>query len=491
MNRKLFTIEKSTLHLNYRKSYNIKINFLNFFMKQKRRPQTALRLNFSDYDSDTKINPYDLPDDHEVFKLRDAEQEQITREMKTFTQKPLMYRNCPAALPSLGPCPSHLFKNTKKNRTISRATSRMKNYGECVQPVGPEYQCKEELHDFVNQKREIFFVQLLIDRKKKEIERIRGQEHAEAAVFKDQENKIAETKNQYKMTSNQLEAELSRLRKIADIAAKQRAEASASLKIKKARLLNIENEIAVNEETARAYRNYHSFLKAVELDYDRETLFKNPKLILDELEKLENDNLFLFEKCAKLKYDQERISSKINAEIEKVVDEQNSIYGSSSRISNMFNTEIIENSSLPRTPEIIALDDELARLTIIINDAYAECFGKCADISPLIMLEKIENELEAMFKESKSIPEKEILEKQNAKEKERREKQRIEKQMAQILEQQAKNDAAIQRSKMPIKKRTGRPLVERCIPIKVCRHVNTRNLDEEYQERLLYGPISD
>ena len=149
------------------------------------------------------------------------------------------------------------------------------------------------------------------------------------------------------------------------------------------------------------------------------------------------------------------------------------------------------NPKLLDSPEVIEIDKELTKLGVIVKNAYTDCFGKSADISPLMMLHRLETELEALYKQSLLLPEKEIVEKQNAKEKERREKQRIEKQMQQILEQQAKNDAAIARSKMPVKKRTGRPLVERKVPVKVTRVVNKNNADEEILEKLLYGDISD
>lgn len=467
----------------------------------KPRPRTALKLNFDDYDiiSDRsrRKNPYEVPREDEVFRIRDEEIVKKQKEQQRFTRQPLMYRNCPSALPNL----QSKYASDDDSEPISHGKISSRNtklnphvpfseYGGIL-PVGPEYKGKEQLNDFIEQKREIFLVQLLIDRKNKEIERINQQRKAENAVFNDQMSKIAETKNQYKMTINQLEADLQRHSKAAEVAIKNKAELQASLKAKKTKLLAVETEIAAHEEDVVRYRAYRDFLMKITANVDREKLQGNPQIILNELEYLENENLFLFEKCSELSNDKDSLFSSVNSEITRAIAE-------SEKMSNT--TEVLSKQTIPlvdpqpkllNSPEVAEIDSELQKLTVYVRNAYADCFGKSTDISPLMMLHRLETELEALYKQSLQLPEKEIIEKQNAKEKERREKQRIEKQMQQILEQQAKNDAAIARSKMPVKKRTGRPLVERKVPVKVTRHVNKKNLDEEYQEKLLYGDLSD
>ena len=461
------------------------------------KPHSKLKLNFNDYDDKKKANPYDMPDDKEVFKIRGIENDLKINEQKQFMKKPLMYRNCPSAasenLPSLLLSYEERMKKIEERnfspeereiQKMIKAFDPESNGG--VTPVPMEFKRNAKTKEYIDQKFQIFIVQLLINRKQKEIERIKQQQNSENAFFKDQESKIAETQNQYKMTINQLEAELSRLTKTADAAAKQKSELAASLKIKKARLQTIENEMVSNEETAKIYRIYHNFIKQIEIDYDRETIFKNPQLILEILENLEEDNLFLFEKCAKLAQDQERIVNKITTEIDNTRNEDEKL---KKETSNLQDVEIIEFNSSLRTPEVIALDDELARITVIVSEAYAECFGRSSDLSPLMMLERLENDLEVLYSQCNSIPEKDINENLNAKERERREKQRKEKQIQQQLELQAKNDAIIARAKMPIKRKTGRPLNKRYIPIKVVRQVRKNNAEELYLENLLYGNI--
>jgi hypothetical protein len=66
-----------------------------------------------------------------------------------------MKRNCPI-LPNLS------RTNSRGNRPETATDI------DRITPVGPEYQCREELHEFVDQKREIYLIQLLIDGKKKD-----------------------------------------------------------------------------------------------------------------------------------------------------------------------------------------------------------------------------------------------------------------------------------------------------------------------------------
>ena len=61
--------------------------------------------------------------------------------------------------------------------------------------------------------------------------------------------------------------------------------------------------------------------------------------------------------------------------------------------------------------EVQEIDNELQKLTVIIRNAYTDCFGKAADISPLMMLHRLETELELLYKQSLQLPEKEIIEK--------------------------------------------------------------------------------
>lgn len=470
--------------------------------KIKARPKTTMRLNFDDYDTigsrATRKNPYQIPHDNEVFQIQDEESAEKYQRHKFLSNQTLMYRNCPAALPKLPSIQlndnlheqtTDFFPQSKKTYTIFQAP-KVSDYGE-VFPVGPEHQDKEQLSEFVDQKRKIFLAQLLINRKQKEIERIEQQEKAEDSVFQDQQNKIKETKNQFKMTMNQIEAEYSRQKKAADLASKNKTEFSNNLKRKKAKLLAIDLEIASNDEELIKYRSYRDFLNKIKIDYTNPKTPRDSTLIQEEFEYLENENLFLFSKCAELLGIKNSIYDSVKLDIENAEQESAEIEQKSDQLKNVTVPLIPAHSKLLEKPEVVQMDQELHKLAIYVKKAYEQCFGKATEISPLMMLHRLETELEQLYRKSKQIPEKEILEKQNAKEKERREKQRIEKQMAQIREQQAKNDAAIERSKMPVKQRTGRPLIERTIPVKISRHIKQNNDEDEELNNLLYGPIND
>ena len=51
-----------------------------------------------------------------------------------------------------------------------------------------------------------------------------------------------------------------------------------------------------------------------------------------------------------------------------------------------------------------ATDDELAQLSKYIQSAYVKCFGSKSDFGPTTMLERLENELEVLYKKIAELP---------------------------------------------------------------------------------------
>lgn len=426
---------------------------------------------------DLSYNPFNMPPDSELLARRDKEVEKQKRIKTAKARMNLQERNCPT-LPNLNPSPSKVYQST----------STLIDRSDYIPPVGPEYQCREELHEFIDQKREIFLVQLLIDRKKKEIERINQQQKSENKSIDDQNGKMAETTNQYKMTMSQLEGGLVRGRKAMDIAVKRRLELQSELKKKQANVQEIKAQITLNEEQVEQFRNYDDFLKKISPDSKKELLYDNPVALLDELERIERENLLLIQRCGDYNYAREGVISYINDSYHLTVQEIANIKKAKDEIPDI-KVEDQTPESISRDAEI--LDRELTRLAKIVQRTFVGCFSKKSDITTLMMLERLENELEKMYRETEYIAPSFIIEKQNLKAKQRREEQRREKQEKQIREQQKKMEAALERSKKPIKRKTGRPLNCRALPMKVNRKVDKKLVDEEYFENLLFQPDHD
>lgn len=443
------------------------------------RPATNIRRGrFVPADIDLDTNPFSLPDDKAVFDMREQEAQEELKRKKLNRQTRLQDRNC-KVLPTL--------KQERAQTALKSRTSLMFEDENYIKPVGPEYQCREELHEFVDQKREIFMVQLLIDRKQKEIDRIYQHKRNEKAAIADQKTKHAELKNQYKMTMNQYEANLQRGKRAMESAMKKRSSLADELKRKKFAVEVMERDLNTNEEVVEQYRRYEAFLKKFDADIPRKRLYSHPQVLLQEMEALENENLFLIQKCSELSNNRDRGVSLIEEELTKALRETDSVMAQQSRLKNV---ALMDTRTEQIARDSDTVDSELARLTKLIRSSYIECFNKKADITALMMLERLENEMEQMYHIAETIPQQLVMEKQSVIDKARREEKRRQKQEAQEREAHKKMMAALDRSRKPVNKRAGRPLMTRLVPIAAGRHNrDIKKHDDELHEKFLFGEI--
>lgn len=423
-------------------------------------------------------NPFDLPPDNELFALRDREAAAQKQEHEEFIKRSLADRTI-SCLPNL--------------RSQSRHLRSVGDNSDEVAPLIAEHQPRQQMSEFVDQKREIFHVQLLIDRKNKEIHRIQNMRKTEKKNIVEEYAKIAETSNQYKMTTNQYEAELTRGKKAMDNAIRRRTELQKELKKKSAFVAVLESEISRNEETLYSYRTYSDFMKKL-TPPDRKMLdyFNEPEVLLEELEKVEDENLFLIRHCQELTYAQDAGLKAVQGEIDQTEAESTDVQEAMSKLKQVDEITLGNTGAVAR--ECDDLDAQRRRLANMVTKTYKHCFGESADVNTLTRLERLENELEKMYRQSATIDPAFIAAKQAEKDKVRRDIQRKEKAEQHEREQKRRLDQVIARARMPIKRRTGRPLFERKLPIKVARNQVDRKkkLEEELiLEQFLYGPIAD
>jgi hypothetical protein len=86
-------------------------------------------------------------------------------------------------------------------------------------------------------------------------------------------------------------------------------------------------------------------------------------------------------------------------------------------------------------------DTELARLGALISRAYKLCIGKDADLLPLLQLERIEVQFDAMCEQLERISPEFIRERQLIRDKERREQQRLDRQEKRAQDGKHKSDS--------------------------------------------------
>jgi hypothetical protein len=89
-------------------------------------------------------------------------------------------------------------------------------------------------------------------------------------------------------------------------AIRKRIEIAKEVKKRKANVALINSKIAKSEELLENYHNFFDFLKRIcPPNAEPVEFFKQPKQVLDELAKVENNNLFLIQKCHEMEEQEE------------------------------------------------------------------------------------------------------------------------------------------------------------------------------------------
>jgi hypothetical protein len=447
----------------------------------KSRARTALRRErFVPANFDINYNPFAIPEDRDVLLKRDQQIEEDRRIQEATRRQCLMERNCPS-LP--------LATRLLRPQSVLATAKSIAESEEKINPVAPEHRCREVLHEYVDQKREIFLAQLLIDRLNQEIDKIDQVESTETTYLLDQRMKLADIENQYRMNRNQAEADLLRAKKGMETAIRKRCDLSDELKKKRSILENMEYNLFSNEESIESYRRYDIFVQKFTEGRDRAEVFSDPEVLLEEIEALEVENLCLIEICSDLTNERDRDVANINVSIGITDGDRAAV---ETQTESLEHVELIDLRTQIIAKETETVDRELTRLTRLIESYYLECFKKSSDINALTMLERMELELERMYAYAAKLSPQYLAEKQKSIEKLRREEQRRKKQEALAKEQQRKMKAALERSVQPIHRQEGRPLHRRMLPsAETKQDVGMNEQTEQLQEILLFGPLED
>lgn len=344
------------------------------------------------------------------------------------------------------------------------------------------------MKELMQEKREIYKLQLFIDQKKKEMKDLVRTQKREESKLLIEEQSINEMSDKYKLYSVQIEAAVAKRKRFAEDAARQAQKLSRKLHDTRSEYETLQSDIVKNEGVLEKYQLYYDFLKLfVEPGTNVMDKFKHINDLLDELHRFENENLFIIEHYEHLKSlltvhtsDDTEEYAKIKVSIQRAQQEIDSIISV---------PEFVVNAT--KQKEIAAeTENELSHLTVLVKKTYESCFGPAVDMSPLIMLEKIENKLDAMYRLEEYVSEEFVNLKKAAQLKERREIRRQEKQEKAELEQQRKHEQAIERAIKPIPRKYGRPIYKRVTLNKVKHHddekIKMRQLEAQREFELLY-----
>jgi hypothetical protein len=297
--------------------------------------------------------------------------------------------------------------------------------------------------------------------------------------------------DEYKTTTIRIDAGVAHRRRVTDNAAQTTIEKARALQFARQETERIASEIAKNVELLEAMVSYRDFLtRLCPEDVSLLEHWHSPDVLLDELYRLESENLFIIEHYNRL--NELSIASTVPfVEEFEVTRRQEEMAEELVR-----GIEIVQEFVGVLTPEqqheVEAVEEDYNRISTAVRKAHRVCFGGKTDLTPLAILERFETEFERMYDLELGVAPEFKEQKRAAQEKERRELQRKAKHELHLMELQRKVLRAIERAKIPIPRKCGKPVVRRVIPIhertRACELAIMKKREEERQERLLFGP---
>lgn len=423
---------------------------------------------------------------------------------------------------------SDVLNSTNSPNSPTPSTSRPKN--------------PRRMTEFIQDKREIFLVSLVTNRREKEITRLQKVQDEEEEKFIQALKNVDDLSTQYKMQSIKIEQELSRARKDAESASSYRIDLNKKLKDGKADLTLLRSKIIKNEDLLETYKNYDQVLHQITPEgMSINEFLRHPNLLQNQLDSLESDNLFLVNQCNAIQEAMDKDNKKMDLQFQEIDDNFQKVLKIFSKspcavyfdlnrtktVQQNADTDSLDESYTIHEPDLpfsknssrnlnkcltlgidmlksgefndlditktktVSNNDEMNELCNLIKNAYATCFNNVANVSPLTMLEIIESALEAMYLKVHEFDTNWVTQRQDEKNAYRREIERKLKQQQQEKEQQMKIELALKRAKMPIKKRNGRKLCPRTIPLKPSKkdqsQIEAEKLEEKRIHELLYG----
>jgi len=209
--------------------------------------------------------------------------------------------------------------------------------------------------------------------------------------------------------------------------------------------------------------------------------FKDPQQLMDIFSALEEQDLFLIQNGQETERSLEELQhifkeTKISMDFrtsqldEQIYELKQQIALEEARMKLLLNKNINSlnvDISNETTQNQIEKEKLLNLLNTKVRYVYEECgFDASSRPSTLFMLSQLESRLELLLTEIEKMPDDYIIKSEKEKEKKRRERKREEQQRLQERKQEERNKNAIERSMKAPKKRFGRQVMFRSIPVR-------------------------
>jgi hypothetical protein len=430
------------------------------------------------------VNPYVMPDGSDLFRYREELDLDLEAQWNKTRQMSLVQR----ANREKPPVPSLTSRGT-----IAFRTSKSKIPSES--PSEPRHATRHKtMPEFICEKREIFIIQLMIQRKRSEMSDLSAEVDKEKQRFLDSEREISELANEYKLKSATVEASVAHARKECEAATRRRMDFEKQYQLTRQRVALTRAQISKNQNTVDDYHRYCDFIERMTPDGAGSDFFSEPADLIREIENLESGTVFLLRQCEALGIKVDSGIAKIGKKLSRMNADLIEIKGKLDGVPTVTDfSQTITNADVKRAEEI---DGELVRLRAMIGKVHESCFGSGgATIPALLMMERIETGLEGLYDRLTKVCPAFAEAKQKKKDAERLEQYKLDVAERKIADQRLKIDAAIERAQMPIVRRTGRPLIKRMLPItflqKDPEKSRAERRERERIDKLLYGSVWD
>jgi hypothetical protein len=281
---------------------------------------------------------------------------------------------------------------------------------------------KRRITEFIQEKREVFHLQLQIDRKQQEIKRIYNSITHSEHEFDRIQLELEQSALEFKQKSSELASRLTSAARAREIAGRKAISARQELKRVSTSVAVMKSEIAKNEALVELFSMMNEFLKQIIPEgMNRNEYFENPENLINEFDRLEQSNLRIYEY---LLHYQELFDESLLILENKMTKNEKMTEEAAEKLKAL--REVSEEIGNAGTADLQEL--ELGKLGVMIGKTYKLCIGKDADLSPLLQLERIEVRFDGMCERLKWIEPEFISERQGVRDKERREQQRLERQ---------------------------------------------------------------
>jgi hypothetical protein len=239
------------------------------------------------------LAPFHVPADSEIFALRAQQRRDRARERQSLQETRYYLRGTTSDRESFRPLTQ---VPPPRISAEEEALAQLILSPDSSEP-------SEGLHDFIDQKRDIFLAQLAIDTKREELQRLERLEREEQDRLDAQEAEITLFRDQFRAFLDADARALSDAHHAADSKAKLRGEISTRIRQISLQNASLRNDIASLEEKLQECESFRDFIEGLTPpDWRRahplpELYFKAADQMLDILRALEEQNLFLSAHC--------------------------------------------------------------------------------------------------------------------------------------------------------------------------------------------------